>query len=181
MVIAIGFAIMNSTDTPIEDLPVRTSVEQVLACLEDISCTQRFRDFVINPQELPADLRSGYVVRFSEPYLDPDAFASKNLPDFMISSMERLFVSLMDYGYTKRDDRVMPQITCWDLSPHAYAELRHHGVRVFTSKWQADLEDECMVIQCKHGLIFAPFETVEFWADEIALSNASAAALPEEA
>lgn len=158
-----------------QELPQRTSLEQVLACLEDINCVRRYGDFVIDPASPPAGLREGYQLRFTEPYLDPDAFQSKNLADFMFSALERLFVSLMDYGYSKHDDRVMPQITCWDLSPHAYAELQHHGVRVFTSQWQPDLEDQCMVIQSQHGLVFAPFQIVEYWADEIALASSQAA------
>lgn len=136
----------------------RTSLEEVLAAIDDVQLTQRFGDYRIDPQAVPAEaLRDDYVLLFAEPYIDPDAFRSNRIPDFMVTALVRMFYGLLDYAYMIRTDAHVPVNSYWLLAPQREALLAE-GFTVFATEYQERFRSQLMCLRTSRGLFFAPMD-----------------------
>lgn len=160
----------------LSEQPRETSLAEVLQALEDVELNLLLREYRIDPLNPLVPLRrarvlkTDYQYRFSEPYLDPDAFPNNPMPGYMADSLFRVGAALLDYMISIRADTKMPQLTCYDILHEQREELKAAGYEVFKYDFSAEFGSEILAVRTCHGLLWMPLDVIEMWVQELNLS-----------
>lgn len=136
----------------------RISQAETVCAIEDVVLTQRYQDYLVEPQALRAEVsKENYELLFSEPYIDPDAYRSNPIPEFMVTALVRMFLGLLDYAFMIRCDPLVAVNSYWVLEPQQ-AALKALGYDVFVTEYQERFFSQLVCLRTPKGLFFAPLD-----------------------